>query len=186
MAKFEFVEKYKDCGLPLPSQATSRSAGWDLAAAENIVIPSYPTALLRDIDEYGDYFSVSSRKLEEVKSFVAEAGLNPTLVPTGVKCQLAEDEFLALYVRSSSPLKYLLILANGVGVIDADYYNNPDNEGHIYLQLINLSPVDIVISKGEKIGQGIVQKYVKLDNESTAKERVGGFGSTDKLFDACM
>ena len=60
-----------------------------------------------------------------------------------MKCKLDPGTFLQLSVRSSSPLKYWLILANGVGIIDADYADNPDNEGHIYFQLINLSPFDI-------------------------------------------
>ena len=65
----------------------------------------------------------------------------PTLVSTGMKCKLEDDEYLALYARSSTPLKYWLTLANSTGIIDADYYNNPDNEGEIFLQLVNLQAV---------------------------------------------
>lgn len=64
-------------------------------------------------------------------------------------------------------------------IIDADYYNNPDNEGHIFFQLINLSPYDILLHKGDKIGQGIILPYYTVENDAAAGERVGGFGSTN-------
>jgi dUTP pyrophosphatase len=96
-----------------------------------------------------------------------------------MKCYLNSKYYLELSVRSSTPLKYWLILANGVGIIDADYYNNPDNEGHIYFQIINLLPFSIKIRKGDKIGQGIFIPYQKTDKDNTCSERVGGFGSTN-------
>ena len=83
-------------------------------------------------------------------------------------------------MRSSCPLKYWLILANGVGIIDSDYYNNPDNEGHIFFQIINLSPFDIVLQKGEIIGQGIIKKYETTENDNANGKREGGFGSTSQ------
>lgn len=64
-------------------------------------------------------------------------------------------------------------------IIDADYYNNPDNEGHIYFQVINLSPIPIQIKKGDAIGQGVIMNYIKTEQESATAERTGGFGSTD-------
>lgn len=72
------------------------------------------------------------------------------------------------------------MLANGVGIIDADYYNNPDNEGEIFFQLFNLSPFNIQIKKGEAIGQGIILPYGVIDNDAASGERLGGFGSTSK------
>jgi dUTP pyrophosphatase len=84
-------------------------------------------------------------------------------------------------VRSSLPLKHWLILANGVGIIDADYYNNPDNEGHIYFQIINLLPFDVVIKKGECFGQGILIPYSTTENDNGSDTvRSGGFGSTNE------
>jgi dUTP pyrophosphatase len=80
---------------------------------------------------------------EEAKWYLNRENMRPTLVPTHVKCKLDPDQYLELSVRSSTPLKYLLLLANGVGIIDADYYNNSDNEGHIFFQIINLAPMDI-------------------------------------------
>ena len=82
-------------------------------------------------------------------------------------------------VRSSCPLKHWLILANGVGIIDADYYNNPDNEGEIFFQIINLSPFPIILLKGDTIGQGIIKKYMTTIDDEANGSRSGGFGSTD-------
>ena len=107
--------------------------------------------------------------------------MKPTLVPTGVKCKLDQNTFLQLSVRSSCPLKYWLVLANGVGIIDSDYYNNPDNEGEIFFQIINLSPVAIQLKKGDVIGQGVILPYLitEDDTDSVKADRVGGFGSTN-------
>ena len=72
------------------------------------------------------------------------------------------------------------MMANGVGIIDKDYYNNPSNEGEIYLQLINLSPFNLLIKKGEAIGQGIIKSYLITEDDNASGERIGGFGSTSK------
>jgi dUTP pyrophosphatase len=90
--------------------------------------------------------------MEQMARFTKQFNYKHTHVSTGMKCQLDKDTFLQLSVRSSSPLKYWLMMANGVGIIDADYYNNPDNEGEIFLQIYNLSPFNIQIKKGEAIG----------------------------------
>ena len=82
--------------------------------------------------------------------------------------------------RSSMGFKWNVRLCNQIGVIDADYYNNPDNEGHIYFQLINLSPFDIEIAKGDIIGQGVIRNYLITDDDKAEGERIGGFGSTTK------
>ena len=60
-----------------------------------------------------------------------------------------------------------------------DYVNNPKNDGHIYFQLINLSPFDILLKKGNVIGQGIIHEYCITGNDNATGERKGGFGSTD-------
>lgn len=106
--------------------------------------------------------------------------LKPTLVPTGIKAYMPTDEFLQLANRSSNPLKRFLLLANGVGVIDADYYNNPDNEGHIMFQFVNFGVTDVTIKKGERIGQGIFLPFLKADQDETMSTRTGGFGSSNQ------
>lgn len=65
-----------------------------------------------------------------------------------------------------------------------DYYNNKDNEGHIMVPMINLSPFDVIIKKGDKIAQALIKNYYTIDDEKTNQTtRNGGFGSTDKESD---
>ena len=112
-----------------------------------------------------------------------EFELNPgeiIKVPTGIKAQMEDDEYLMLLVRSSMGFKYNVRLCNQVGIVDSDYYNNPDNEGHIYFQLINLSPFNIKIAKGDIIGQGVIRNYLITDDDKAEGTRIGGFGSTSK------
>ena len=103
-------------------------------------------------------------------------------VKTGVKATFPEDIALLLLNRSSNPKKKGLELANGVGLVDADYYNNPDNEGEIFFQVINLSPVNIILHKGDTIGQGIIRKYEITEDDIAEGERISGFGSTGANF----
>lgn len=176
MAYFERISKYESAEVSLPVRKTRLSAGYDIAAAEDCVIPSYFN-LMERLKATNPHAVVG---LDGVAALTKQFGAKPTLVPTGIKCHLEDDEYLELSVRSSTPLKYWIILANGVGIIDADYWNNSDNEGHIYFQLINLSPFDIKINKGEILGQGIIKKYIKTDDDQADAERTGGFGSTSK------
>lgn len=103
---------------------------------------------------------------------------NFAFVPTGIKAYMPEDEVLEVYPRSSLGFKKHLLLLNSVGVIDSDYYNNPDNEGEIMLILYNFGNNDIKITKGERIAQGIFKKYLVADNDDNDNLRVGGLGST--------
>ena len=93
---------------------------------------------------------------------------------------MQDDEMLLLYNRSSNPKKKGLILANSVGVVDKDYYENQDNDGHIMFAFYNIKEEETIIKKGEAIGQAIFQKYLVVDNDVAEGERVGGFGSTTK------
>ena len=102
-------------------------------------------------------------------------------IPTGIKAYMQDDEVLKIYIRSSLGFKYDVGLSNMVGVIDADYHNNPNNEGHIWVKLINHGDKTLSINKGEAIAQGIFEKYLKVDNDTPVKdERVGGIGSTNQ------
>ena len=92
---------------------------------------------------------------------------------------MQDDEVLILANRSSNPGKKGLILANSIGVVDSDYYGNPDNDGHIMFAFFNFKDEDIEIKKGERIGQGMFQKYLVTDNDIAGGERTGGFGSTN-------
>ena len=179
MAYFEKVSKYADVDLAMPVRKTSQSAGYDMVAAEDYVIPSLPlmceeAKLLWPV-EADEYVS-----LEQMADFTKKIGFKPTLVSTGMKCKLDPGSWLQLSVRSSSPLKYWLMLGNGIGIIDADYYNNPDNEGEIFFQIYNLSPFNIQIKKGDAIGQATILPYGITSDDVVMGERTGGFGSTSK------
>lgn len=102
--------------------------------------------------------------------------------PTGIKVQLDDDKYLAIVPRSSLGFKYRLQLDNTMGIIDADYYNNSGNEGHIFIKLTNDSRTGQILSirKGEAVAQGIINKFFSVDDEeiiSTVRE--GGIGSTN-------
>ena len=101
------------------------------------------------------------------------------IVPTGIKAFMAYNEFLAIHIRSSIGIKRHIMLANCTGIIDSDYYNNEDNEGHILLGLYNLGTEAVTLEKGERVAQGIFTKYlVAIDDEANGIRR-GGIGSTN-------
>ena len=147
---FEIAKGWEEKDIHLPKRSTAFSAGYDIEAAEDTVIPPF--------------------KDEKV----------PTLVKTGIKAYMMDDEVLYLYNRSSNPKKKGLVLANSVGVIDKDYYGNVDNDGHIMVAFYNVKEEEVHIQKGEKIAQCIFQKYLTVDNDEATGERTGGFGSTSK------
>ena len=99
-------------------------------------------------------------------------------IPTGYKVKLQDDEVLLIVVRSSMGFKYNIRLCNQVGVIDADYYNNESNEGHMYVALQNEGTKDFVINKSDAYAQGIIIKYLTCGEENNQK-RTGGIGSTN-------
>ena len=101
-----------------------------------------------------------------------------TRVFTGVKCELMPNQVLILANRSSNPSKKGLILLNGIGVVDADYYENPDNDGEIAFEFYNMSDEDVEIKKGGKLGQGLIMRFDKTEDDYVIKTREGGWGST--------
>lgn len=134
--------------IRLPERSTKHSAGYDFFLIEDIEIPPF------------------------------EAGIKPSMVPTGIKAYLDNDKFLMLTNRSSNPKKHNLVIPMSQGIIDADYYNNPDNEGEMFFAFYNFGTETVKLSKGDKIGQGIIMNYYKVDDDSSTAERSGGFGST--------
>jgi dUTP pyrophosphatase len=176
--KFEKVSRFADADFNLPVRKTKNSAGYDFEVAEDIVIPTW-TSQLMALTHAVEEFPVSPMTINELAAKTKITKAKPTLVSTGVKCYLDEGYYLELSVRSSTPLKYWLLLANGVGIIDADYADNTDNEGEIFFQLINLSPFPIQLKRGDIIGQGIIKRYEITDNDKAEGERTGGFGSTN-------
>ena len=132
MRKFEYVDRIVSTGFEmkkpnfnLPIRKTKKSAGYDFECIETITIPPY------------------------------KLGDKPILVPTGVKCKMQDDEYLMLVNRSSNPKKKNLVIPNSMGIIDADYYGNPDNDGEMMFAFYNLGTEPVTIEKGYALGQGI-------------------------------
>ena len=118
-----------------------------------------------------DIMSVSSGTIMPHESMVFK---------TGIKAMMNSDEVLYIYSRSGQGFKNDVSLSNSVGLIDADYYNNPSNEGHIMIKLINHSDCEYTVNIGDKIAQGVFMKYLMVDEEEEIKtSRNGGFGSTN-------
>lgn len=196
---FEKVSKYANKDFIMPHRKTEDSAGYDFVVVEDTLVLPYnhlmahfDYAILKNklgikpsgtVDTYieGKEFTNEYYTLNDIAKITKETGAKPTLVSTGVKAYMPKNTYLELSVRSSCPLKYWLIMANGVGIIDSDYADNPDNEGEIFFQLINLSSVPIMLKKGDVIGQGIFKSYhtTSDDYETSKQKRVGGFGSTN-------
>ena len=100
---------------------------------------------------------------------------------TGIKVAMNTDEIFYIFDRSSLGFKYDVCLSNSVGVIDSDFYNNEDNEGHFAIKLINHGTKDFEVKVGDRIAQGVFMKYLTVDDEEKIdKKRKGGIGSTDK------
>lgn len=147
---FEIAKGFENEGINLPERKTRCSAGYDIESAEDCVIPAF------------------------------KPGIKPTLIKTGIKAYMPDNEYLMLCNRSSNPKKKGLILSNSVGIVDADYYGNVDNDGAIMFAFYNVFAEDVEIKKGDIIGQAIFQKYEIVDGDNAERERVGGFGSTNK------
>lgn len=172
MRSFEFAKKdgknmYENAQLP--EYQTEHSAGADFFAAEDTIVPSLIGTLYTNLRSY-------LKNGGELQPFA------PTLIHTGIKANMEDDEVLELYNRSSNPKKTGLVLANGVGVVDKDYYGNPDNDGEIMFAFYNFFPFAITVKKGDRIGQGVFKKFLKPVHELRVKndKRQGGFGSTSK------
>lgn len=101
-------------------------------------------------------------------------------VPTLVKARMERDDVLLVFIRSSLAVKRHLSLANSVGVVDSDYYSNPDNDGHIMVALVNGSDVETSLSAGERFAQGLFMRYYLTDDDLSGTKRSGGFGSSGK------
>src|SRR5690554_5930178 len=117
--------------------------------------------------------------IESAFDYVIEPG-TIQMIETGIKVAMQDHEALMIYPRSSLGIKKGLIMSNAVGVIDKDYYNNPNNEGHIMIPLFNFGNKDAKVKKGERVAQGIFQMYLTTEDDDTNQERTGGFGSSGK------
>jgi dUTP pyrophosphatase len=165
------------------------------------------SAALTKKGELTDYPMLNFSKPQRTRGFEAVTGYNPVIptratkgsagydicpieaydlkpgeavvLNTGLKVYMLPDEYLAIHIRSSIGTKRRLRITNATGVIDSDYHNNPNNEGHIKLAIVNEGDFPYYIEADKPICQGIFTKYLTVDNDSVTTERTGGIGSTD-------
>lgn len=100
-------------------------------------------------------------------------------IPTGIRCGMNTDWVLMIYPRSGLGFKYGINLMNQTAVVDADYYYS-NNEGHIFLKLVNRGDKTVTIKCNDKIAQGVFLPYGITEDDHVETCRNGGFGSTDK------
>lgn len=144
----------------------TRTRGFEtISGYEGIEIPCRKTAQSAGYD------------LAAANDCVLESG-TVVLVPTGLKAYMPSGEYLSIHIRSSMAVKHGLSLINGQGIIDADYYNNPDNEGHILIAVYNHGHKAYYLEKGTRIAQGIFMSYLVADHDIAQGTRQGGIGST--------
>jgi dUTP pyrophosphatase len=147
MKKFEVVSAYAGQEINLPQRKTKLSAGYDIEAAEVVVLLPGKT----------------------------------TPVKTGIKACMEDDEYLQLSLRSGFAIKNSLFMPNTPGIIDADYYDNVDNEGHIMVAIYNPNTEPFRVNKWDRIAQGIFLKYGTVDGEKEVTTvREGGLGHSGK------
>ena len=187
--KFETIKGYEDATLP--QRSTAFSAGYDFFAVEQVYAPSLfaiesdnkakeniekiETLLKDSVIDYEDFMKMIQEAVSDVDAYAEH--YKPVLVKTGIKAKFPSNEALFLFNRSSNP-KRGLYLATGVSIVDSDYYNNEDNEGHIFIPFINLSQDDYMIEPGDRIAQGVFMNFNLVDDDVADGKRSGGFGST--------
>lgn len=185
---FEVVSEFKDNEyVQIPKRGTEDSAGYDFVTIEDVVIPSImENALMSQELEsfinrvYSEGVPKDTTEDEVIGGFVEsieKEQVKATLVKTGIRSYMQKGEVLKLYIRSSMAAKKGLALANGVAVVDSDYFY-ADNEGHIMVSLINLSALPVFIPAGTRIAQGVFETYLVAYGDNAQGVRTGGFGST--------
>ncbi|MBQ7140747.1 MAG: hypothetical protein IJO32_04520 [Bacilli bacterium] len=105
------------------------------------------------------------------------------LISTGLKVYFQTDEVFSMYIRSSMGFKHNIRLCNQVGIVESDYYNNEDNEGHLFIKIQNEGDKTVKFNVGDRIVQGIFSKYLVTDDDNVTNVRKSGIGSTDRKDD---
>ncbi len=152
---------------------------------EKISFDEFKKDIIDDLDLYNSY-SLPRRKtvasagydfeiLEDIEIKVGEI----KKIPTGIKAKFPTNEFLMLVVRSSIGFKYNIRMCNQVGIIDSDFYNNADNEGHIWFVLQNEGTQNVKLRKGESLIQGLFIKYYKC-SDKVENKRNGWSGKPER------
>ena len=194
--QFEKLSNVK-ADIPLPQRGTAHSAGYDISIIHPQVyeMMTDPECKLQTLDEMWKYVKKCGTDI-----FYLPQKKTNYIFPTGIKVKIPynKNEFLALYIRSSVGIKQGITLSNQTGIIDADYYNNPDNEGHIMVALniperlipdkepslftkeYNMARYLVFEGPTMRICQGIFLPYEITDDDEASAERTGGIGSTGR------
>ncbi len=156
----EFEKSFRDC---FPSEENIKEI------YDSLSLPRRATAGSAGYD----FFSTADFTLAPSES---------VKIPTGIKAEIAEGWMLGIYPRSGLGFKYRLQLNNTVGIIDSDYYNNADNEGHIFIKITNDSREgkSVSLKKGGAFAQGIFTRYGITVDDDAKGVRESGLGSTSK------
>ncbi len=168
IAKFEKVS-YEEFSKAMKDTFNDCSDEYIKEVYDNIIIPKRATSGSAGYDFFMPY-NVTLRNNEAVK------------IPTGIRCKMDESWVLKAYPRSGHGFKFGVHLANTVGIIDSDYYYS-DNEGHIFMKLVNSDFVlgkTVELKKGTAFCQGIFAEYGITVDDDASGIRNGGFGSTTK------
>lgn len=153
---------------------------------EKISFEQFKKDISNDKKLYDEY-NLPKRQTKYSAGYDFESLFDFTLKPgetkkiaTGIKVNMNIDEMLMIVIRSSLGFKYNTRMCNQIGIVESDYYNNPDNDGHLFIKIQNEGTADLVIKKGDRICQGIFVKFLTVDNEEEIKkERTSGIGSTN-------
>ncbi len=153
---------------------------------EKISFEQFKKDICDDKKLYGEY-NLPKRQTKYSAGYDFESLFDFTLKPgeskklaTGIKVNMNSDEMLMIVVRSSLGFKYNARMCNQVGIVESDYYNNLDNEGHLFIKIQNEGVNDLIIKKGDRICQGIFVKFLTVDNEEEIdNKRISGIGSTN-------
>ena len=132
---------------------------------------------IKDDKELYDNYELPSRSNEYTAGYdfhlIEDITIKPgeiIKIPTGIRSYFEKDEALLLIIRSSTGFKYNIRMVNQVGLIDSDYYHNPDNEGHMYVKVQNEGTETVTFKKGDSLAQGVFIKY--LTTKSDIKRNV--------------
>ena len=169
---FKWIKDFPETIFELPKRSTSKSAGYDIYVIHPKVFEFLENSLVKTPD-----INAVWKVIVEANDQTVKCNKNGVIIlPTGLKAYMQDDEFLMMAVRSSSGIKNGVQQANPPSVIDADYFENKDNDGHIYFAIRNK---EIKFDKPiMRIAQGIFMKYLVADNDDVKGVRVGGIGST--------
>ena len=102
------------------------------------------------------------------------------ILKTGFKIFMQPDEYFLIAPRSGMGVKFFSRIANTIGIIDSDFYNNINNEGHVMIKLRNEGTVPMMVANNTAIAQGIFQKFLLIDDDDVTTIREGGLGHTTK------